>query len=206
MRRILLPAMVALCFLCSQGVVQGAMLLDDILANLAQANNMKSDRMRFKQQIDMRLLLFGWQFTADVSKDGDQLTIEVGQGAPSFVPDDMSAALIDVQSAIHEFDMRLIGEEVGKNGQRYYIVEGERKVSGRQGAQSGKLWIDAQDWYIAQAHLAYTWGRLEVEQEYRVEQGRRVLHRQNAVARPLGARLQVDYVEYWFEDSESDIL
>lgn len=206
MRRMLIPALAVLYILCAHGGVQGAMPLDHILENLARANDMQGVHMRFQQRIDMRLLILGWSFTADVTKNGDQLTIDVGKGAPSFVPDDMSSALIDVHSAIDDFALALVGQETASNGDLFYIIEGERKVEGNRGAQSGKLWVHAEEWYIARAHIAYTWGRLEVEQEYRIEQGRRVLHRQTAVARPLGAKLLVEYVGYWFEDSESDIL
>lgn len=180
---------------------RSAILLEDILSNMAENSVMQEGRMRFQQRIEMRAFLFSWRFSADVEKEGEQVTVVVSKGAPSFVPDDMPAELIDIQSSFHLFDLAMVGEEPLADGHVLYIVEGQRKEASSYGVQSGKLWIDSRDWYIAQAHMAYTWGRLEVQQEYRIEQGRRVLHRQTAVARPLGARVEVDYVEYWFEDS-----
>lgn len=203
MRWIVVPA-ILLCLLFTRGAL-GAVTLDEILDQVKLANSMQSERMRFQQRIDLSLLLFSWQFTADVTKDGDQLAVVVGKGAPAFVPNDMSSALVDIPSAIHMFDLTLVGEE-RSGGRVYYIIEGERKATVDYGAQSGRLWVDSQEWYIAKANVAYTWGRLEVEQEYRDEKGRRVLHRQTAVARPIGARVKVDYTDYWFDDGESDIL
>lgn len=175
--------------------------VDEILAQLrAAAADAAAAKVRFRQEFTLRALFFTWRFAVDVTQEGGAYEVRVGPGAPSFMPDTLPADLVRVAEAIDTFVFSFVGEERTPDGKLYYILDGVPQKS-QGGAQSGRLWIDADAWYIAKAHLAYTWGRLEVEQEYRLEAGRRVLHRQSAVARPLGARLEVEYVDYWFPEA-----
>lgn len=199
MSRSLLPAALLLILLLGQSVRADVPTVESMLANLRQSS-LTADRVGFQQQIELRALFLSWRFSADVTKEGDHYSVVVGDGAPGFMPQDLPATLVNVQESIHLFDLTFVGTETDSSGRTLYVVEGVRKDPSNSGVQSGKLWVDGSDWYIAQAHLAYTWGRLEVEQVYRREQGHIVLDRQSAIAHPLGARVEVKYHGYWFGD------
>lgn len=172
--------------------------VDTLLAQVAQATGFQAEHVRFRQDVQLRVLLLSWRFQNDIEALDGSYTVKIGKGAPGFMPDGFPAELLDVQQSIHLFDLQVVGTETDGQGRTFYIIEGVRKEPSEQGAQSGKLWIDGSEWYIAKAHLAYTWGKLEVEQAYRMEQGRRVLDTQSARLSILGARVEVKYLDYWF--------
>lgn len=179
-----------------------AMSLDDILEAMAQSQVMRDPYMEFEQRVELRAaLLLRWTFVNKVTRNGNRIELEVGSGAPSFMPDEMASDLIDIQEALEKFDLVLVGAEELEDGTIRYIVDGTRKPSLSTGAESGRLWIQPDPWVITRAELRYSWGRLEVDQWYRQENGRWVLDRQEAVARPLGARLVVEYHNYRFGDA-----
>lgn len=178
------------------------MSLDDILEAMAQSQVMRDPYMEFEQRVELRAaLLLRWTFVNKVTRNGNRIELEVGSGAPSFMPDEMASDLIDIQEALEKFDLVLVGAEELEDGTIRYIVDGTRKPSLSTGAESGRLWIQPDPWVITRAELRYSWGRLEVDQWYRQENGRWVLDRQEAVARPLGARLVVEYHNYRFGDA-----
>lgn len=189
---LLLPAHLA-------SAAQHAPPIGQLLQNMVEATDMQLQPMGFQQHISIRALLFSWQFVADVERQGERLVVDVGPGAPFFVPDDLSAALIDFVDEVQQFDLTIVDENTDCNGRLCYIVEGERKKPKKQGVQSGTLWVDAENWLIVKANMTYPWGKLDVDQEYRATDGRIVLHRQQAVTQPLGAKIEVRYKEYWFE-------
>lgn len=174
--------------------------VDTIFRNVADSVHMSHTPMTFEQQVEIRALLFKWKFKTSATQGDDGLHVDVGSGAPSWISDGVFTDLVDIQGTLHAFDLQLQGEEQGVNDQRFYVISGVRNDGKESGALSGKLWIDADDWYIAKAELAYTWGKLEVQQQYRIEDGLRVLHRQEGIARAwISARIDIDYGHYWFE-------
>ncbi len=199
-RPFLLLATALLLSMFTLGV--SAMSLDDILEAMAQSQVMRDPYMKFEQRVELRAaLVLRWAFVNQVTRNGDRIEMEVGTGAPSFMPDEMASDLIDIQGALENFDLVLIGTEELDDGTVRYIVDGTRKPSLSSGAESGRLWIQPDPWVVTRAELRYSWGRLEVDQWYRLENGRWVLDRQEAVARPLGARLVVEYQNYQFGDA-----
>lgn len=193
-------ALLVLSLLLPWGVRAETPSLPALLEKVAQATDLRADHVRFQQQVQLRALIFTWRFHATVEKQGDTYDVSVGQGAPSFLTPSVLADLVDVQSAIHLFELELVGVETDRAGRTYYVIEGVRKEPASQGAQSGRLWIDGSEWYIARADLTYTWGKLEVEQTYRREQGRLVLDVQKGVTSLLGGRVEVKYLDYWFAE------
>lgn len=175
--------------------------LDALLQKVTQATNLRAEQVRFQQQVQLRALVFTWRFDATVEGLDGNYTVSVGRGAPSFLSPGVLADLIDVQSSIHLFDLEFVGVETDAEGRTLYVIEGVRKEPAQQGVQSGRLWIDGSEWYIARAHLAYNWGKLEVDQTYRMEQGRLVLDTQTGVTSLLGGRVEVKYLDYWFGDT-----
>lgn len=174
--------------------------LATLLQNVAQATDWRAQHVRFKQEVQLRALLLTWRFSATVEAKDGSYSVSVGSGAPSFLSPNVLADLVDVHSSIDLFDLELIDVETDHGGRTFYVVEGVRKEPASQGVQSGTLWIDGSEWYIARAHLTYTWGKLEVEQTYRMEQGRLVLDTQKGVTSLLGGRVEVKYLDYWFAD------
>lgn len=201
MRRSFLFVTTALVLLMSTLGVS-AMSLDEIIEAMAQSQVMRDPYMTFEQRVELRAaLVLRWAFVNKVTRQGNRIEMEVGSGAPSFMPDEMASDLIDIQDSLENFDLVLVGTEELDDGTIRYIVDGTRKPSLSSGAESGRLWIQPDPWVVTRAELRYSWGRLEVDQWYRQENGRWVLDRQEAVARPLGARLVVEYHNYSFGDA-----
>lgn len=202
MSRILIPVVTLLLLFGVAPAFGQSFTVDEILANISNAHVGQSEgRATFRQSFVVRALFLTWRFSVDIAQEGDSYTASIGDGAPAFMPATLPVELLKIERAIDTFQLTLVGEETDSSGRKLYVLEGKLRSASSGGAQSGRLWVDASEWYIARAHLAYTWGRLEVEQEYRIEEGRRVLHRQGAVARPLGARVDVEYVDYWFDEA-----
>lgn len=179
-----------------------AMSLEQITAEMERSQVMREPHMKFEQRVELRAaLVLRWTFVNQVTRNENRIEMEVGSGAPSFMPDEMASDLIDIQHSLANFDLSLVGTEELDDGSVLYIIDGTRKDSLSSGAEGGRLWIQADPWVITRAELRYSWGRLEVDQWYRQENGRWVLDRQEALARPLGARLVVEYDDYWFGDA-----
>src|SRR5690625_782404 len=202
MRRYFLSLTTLLLLWGSSLVGVHAMSLDQITEQMAQSHIMREPHMEVEQRVELRAaLVLRWTFTNQVTRNGNRIEMEVGRGAPSFMPDEMASDLIDIHDSLANFDLSLVETEEMDDGSVRYVIDGTRKPSLSSGAEGGRLWIQADPWVITRAELRYSWVRLEVDQWYRQENGRWVLDRQEALARPLGARLVVEYDDYWFGDA-----
>lgn len=175
------------------------MTLDQVLEQMAAQPTMRAHTLGFEQHVSIRALVFRWSFVNKVEKVGDRIRVDAGDGAPGFVPQEATTDLLDLQQAFDDFVLNLVGREESADGIWHYVIDGTRKDDSPQGVRSGRMWIDPEAWVVAKAELRYPWGTLTVDQSYRQEEGRLVLDRQHAVARPLGVRLDIEYRAYWFD-------
>lgn len=170
--------------------------LDDVLARIHWDTRDYPPRMGFEQQIVVKSIIKTWRFTSNVERRGRSLSVEM-HGAPSFIPPEVSTALIEPDVILNDFDLTLVGERM-EGTARYYIIEGSRKPGIEAGATSGRIWVDPRSWLIARIEARYWWGYLDVRQTYRKEHGLVVLDRQTANISPFGLRLDIAYTGYWF--------
>lgn len=170
--------------------------LAEVLARIHWDTKAYPTPMGFEQQIVVRSLIKTWQFTSDVERRGGALSVEM-HGAPSFIPPEVTTALIEPDVILNDFDLTLVGERM-EGSARYYIIEGRRRPGIEAGAASGRIWVDPRSWLIDRIEARYWWGYLDVRQTYRKEQGLTVLDRQRATISPFGLRLDIAYTRYWF--------
>ncbi|HEX6971636.1 MAG TPA: hypothetical protein VF234_05415 [Limnochordia bacterium] len=180
-------------------VPASAYTLDDILQRVRWDTRGYPSHMGFRQEIKVTAFIKTWRFTSEVVRKGNTVTAET-QGAPQFIPAEVTATLVDPEVLLADFDLALAGERM-EGSDRYYIIEGSRKPGVTTGAISGRLWIDPSTWLIARIEARYWWGTLDVRQTYRAEQGLTVLDHQTAVVHPFGVRMEVTYTGYWFGPS-----
>jgi len=189
-------------FLCLALAVGAAAApsVEDVMANIQHALGQLPPDMGFRQHVVLQVLLFSWRFHSDVVRRGGEYFVET-RGAPSFLPPDVMASLVQVHLGLDDYDLDVVGEEVNGNGEPVYVLAGRRRGPG-QGAVGGALWVNGHTWLVEKAVLDYDWGTLEVQQEFHRVDGYTVLRAQRAAANRLGARLTVEYADYWFGNVE----
>lgn len=178
--------------------------LQEILQHIAESPAMRDPVMGFQQHVEIRGPLFTrWEFVNTVKRDHDRFLVDVGRGAPGWMPTEATTDLIDMRKSIERFDFQLVGTGV-ELGVECYILQGTRKANFHTGAEAVRLWVEPEHWTVVRADLTYSWGRMEVRQWYRrLDDGRLVLDRQEAKAElPLWvtATLRIRYEGYWFEE------
>ncbi len=171
--------------------------LQTILRQLQRQADALPAVMGFRQEITLRAFFQTWRFSSFVTRRGGEAEVRL-DGAPPFLPREMTGILADVTAVLSHFELALVGEE-RDGATRYYVVEGRNKLPGATGAQAGRLWVEAGTWLVTKAEARYLWGTLRVEQTFRREGGYTVLDRQQAVVSPLAVRLEVAYRDYWFK-------
>ncbi|MBO8142574.1 MAG: hypothetical protein H0Z37_10445 [Firmicutes bacterium] len=179
------------------GSALGAPSVEEVVANVSRASGQRPAVMGFRQELRLQVLVFTWDFYADVVRQGDDIRVTL-HGAPGFLSPDVTASLLDVGEALEEFDVRLVEEQVNDDGDPLYVLEATRRHREGQGALGGQVWVNGRTWLVEEAVLEYPWGTLHVRQQFQQVDGYTVLKEQHATASRLGARLWVQYRDYWF--------
>lgn len=206
MRRSVFPSLVlsmALAWLLVSSAA--AMTLSEIEQQLKESVAMRDPVMGFEQRAEIRGPLFTrWNFVNVVTRHHDRVEVEVGSGAPSWMPTEATTDLIDMKRTIERFDLELIGTETeAGSGKFTYVLQGARKAQYSTGAERIKLWVEPTHWTVVRADLEYSWGRMEVRQWYQWLGDRLVLERQEAKGElPLwvSVTLRIEYDAYWFDE------
>ena len=191
--------MVFLCLGLSRAVL-GAPSVEDIVANLSRAGSQLPAEMGFRQDVHVRVLFLMWKFHSLVVRQNGEYLVET-RGAPDFLPEGFMASLLDVGDALTNYDLELVGEEKNANGEPVYQVAGRRR-GGSAGALGGTFWVNGRTWLVEKAVLEYDWGTLELQQDFHQVNGYTVLRSQRAATSHLGARLTVEYRDYWFGNDD----
>ncbi len=193
------PVVVLLCLGVSWAAL-GAPSVDEVVANLGRASGQLPAEMGFRQDVQLHVLFLTWKFYSDVVRRDGKYIVET-RGAPDFLPSDISASLLEVSEGLSNYDFELVGQEVNSTGDPIYRLTGRRR-QGAEGAHGGTLWVNGRTWRVERAVLEYDWGTLDVEQEFQRLSGYTVLRSQRAAASRLGARLTVEYRDYWFGNDD----
>lgn len=173
--------------------------VDDIVARVRHAGKGPSGRFTFRQEITLRWMFSTWNFHSEVvAKDG-QYDIRT-HGAPSFVPQELSGALIQVGDELDRFHVRLEGVEELDDGTLAYVLAGERRPEYTSGALSGRIWVRSDTWLIERLEIHYPWGHLHIRQSHQMIRGYFFPYRQEVTASPLGATMDIRYGWFWFDD------
>lgn len=191
--------MVLLCLGLAQGAY-GAPSVEEIVVNVSRAAGHLPAEMGFRQEVQLRVLFLMWKFQSLVVRQNGEYLVET-RGAPDFLPQGFMASLLEVGDALTNYELEIVGEERNGRGEPVYRLTGRRR-HGSQGALGGILWINGQTWLVERATLEYDWGTLELHQEFHKVGGYTVLRSQRATASLLGARLTVEYQDYWFGNDD----
>lgn len=190
-----LAAAVMLVLWMSAAPVEAGVGLEDIVANVRAATSPMPKRMSFRQDVELRVLLFRWSFHADVVRDETGIAVEV-HGAPSFLSPDVSVSLLELSEGLDGFDLELV-EMDASGGEPLYVLQATARAEG--GARGGTVTVNGNSWLIERAVLRYSWGTMTVEQTFQRVDGFILLKEQNATVDVLGAKLRVQYGGYSLE-------
>jgi len=178
----------------------GAPSVEEIVTNLSRAGSQLPAEMGFRQDVHVRVLFLMWKFHSLVVRQNGQYLVETW-GAPDFLPPGFMASLVEIGDALDNYDLELVGEEKNANGEPVYRLTGRRR-HGWEGALGGTLWVNGRTWLVERAVLEYDWGTLEVQQDFHQVNGYTVLRSQRASASRMGARVTVEYRDYWFGNDD----
>lgn len=172
--------------------------VDEIIANVRAASGEQPERIVFRQDIELRVLVFRWTFYTDVTRTGDTIEVQV-HGAPSFLSPDVPASLLEVSEGLDGFTMEFV-EQVDRNGTVLYVLRGTAKAGNRGGARGGTIWVNGRTWLVDEAILEYDWGNLTLQQTFQTVNGFTLLREQYASVDRLGSKLRVQYGGYSFDE------
>lgn len=172
--------------------------LEQIVANVRAATGGVPERMSFRQDIELRVLLFRWSFHADVTQDGSDIEVHM-HGAPRFLERDVTTSLLEVSEGLDGFDLELVERGTTNEGDPFYVVRGAAPAEREHGASGGTIRIDGRTWLVEEAELHYSWGNMTVQQSFQTINGYTLLKEQQATVDRLGAKLLVQYGGYSFE-------
>lgn len=189
-------------FLCLAlaGTGAAAPTVEGVLANLGSFTALLPPEMGFRQHIQLQVLFLTWRFHSDVVRQDGEFHVQTS-GAPDFLSPDVPAALLELNAGLDDYELELLEHETNSAGDPVYVLSGRRRGQG-PGAQAGTVWVNGRTWLVEKAVLEYDWGTLEVQQEFHQVDGYTVPRSQQAKASRLGARLVVEYRDYWFGNVE----
>lgn len=172
--------------------------VDEVVAQLVAGKNLTTGRLEADMDIVAKTALGSTRFKGHVDKRGDTAKVTT-TGAPWFVPEQASGSLVEIDSLLQEFDLKLAEVSKTPEGAPLYVVVGTRKQNAKQGAKEGKFWIRGDIWQVPRVVATYWWGSLDVEFTYGIVQDRLVIVRQVATVHPGNIRLEVTYSNFRFE-------
>lgn len=172
--------------------------LEQIVANVRTATGGLPGRVSFRQDIELRVLLFRWSFHADVTQKGRDIEVHM-HGAPRFLEPDVTTSLLEVSEGLDGFDLELVERGTTSEGDPFYVVRGTAPAGRQSGATGGTIRIDGRTWLVEEAELHYSWGNMTVRQSFQTINGYTLLKEQQATVDRLGAKLLVQYGGYSFE-------
>lgn len=173
--------------------------VDEIVARVRNAAKGPEGRFTFRQEITLRWMFSTWDFYSEVAANGDQYDVRTYE-APSFVPQELSGALIHVGEELDRFNVRIDGVEELDDGTLAYVLSGERRPEYTSGALSGRIWVRSDTWLIERLEIHYPWGHLDIRQSHQMIRGYFFPRRQEVTASPLGATMDIRYGWFWFDD------
>lgn len=187
--------------LAGGGAAAADVAVEEIVRRVEENSTAHVGHYGFRQDIKLRWFLFSWHFHSDVVWEEQGLKVRT-HNAPSFVPKEISGALIDVSGELRRFTMELERTEVPEDGITRYVISGQRRPEFTTGAESGRIWVNGATGLIERLEIHYPWGRMDVSQEHQLVNGYPFPRRQEVRVTPLGASMTVEYRDFWFEDGE----
>ena len=171
--------------------------VEEILSRVREANGAQPPYLRFRQDVELRAFFLRWRFSSQVVQEGGERRIRV-EGAPSFVPEDLSTAVLEASESLDRFSFRLVERTAGLQGEPVYVLEGEPRQAEGGGPEWSRVWVNGQTWWIDKVEVRYPWGTLTVEQRFTQVQGYRLLAEQQATLGSGGIRLRILDRDYGF--------
>lgn len=186
----------------SPAEVAEAETLHHVLEQARQTTRLIEGRTRVRQLYRVRALGLEWEFSAWVTKGDDAIEVHT-EGAPWFIPEELTLAPVEVFDLLEGYEPALVGKLRPPGGADAWVVEARPRPPGDGGPPSGgarlvRFWVEEASGLVTHLELAYWWGQLVIDQTYRQVGPYRVLDTQYIRVNPGGIVAEVRYSDYQF--------
>ncbi|HEY8425783.1 MAG TPA: hypothetical protein VIK73_07200 [Limnochordales bacterium] len=168
--------------------------LEQVLEQARRATRLVEGEAQVRQIYRVRWLGVTWEFDAWVSKREDSIVVQT-VGAPWFIPEELSLALVEAFDLLEGYEPTLEGRERTPAGQEVWVVRAVPRQPGH-GARLVRFWVEPADGTVTHLELSYWWGHLVIDQTYQQVGPYTVLDTQQIEIRPLGITAEVRYRDY----------